>query len=77
LLSSKQYHSAISFFQTNVHFAALTSGSFRATSRFYQVCGELAHKKEQYAKLGDEGGNMKIIERLRAELVQLAPLAKA
>ena len=77
LLSSKQYNSAISFFQTNVHLAALTSGSFRATSRFYQVCGELAHKKEQLARLGDEGGNMKIIEALRAELVQLAPLAKA
>jgi RsiW-degrading membrane proteinase PrsW (M82 family) len=77
LLSSKQYKSAISFFQTNVHLAALTSGSFRATSRFYQVCGELAHKKEQLAKLGDEGGNMKIIDGLRAELIQLAPLAKA
>ena len=77
LISSKQYNSAITFFQTNVHLAALTSGSFRTTSRFYQVCGELAHKKEQYAKLGDEGGNMKIIEGLRAELVQLAPLAKA
>ncbi|MEP6895655.1 MAG: PrsW family intramembrane metalloprotease [Chloroflexota bacterium] len=77
LISSKQYNSAITFFQTNVHLAALTSGSFRTTSRFYQVCGELAHKKEQYAKLGDEGGNTKIIEGLRAELVQLAPLAKA
>ena len=77
LLSPKQYSSAISFFQTNVHLAALISGTFRATSRFYQVCGELAHKKEQFAKMGDEGGNMKIIEQLRGELVRLAPLAKA
>jgi protease PrsW len=77
LLSPRQYNSAISFFQTNVHLTALTSGTFRATSRFYQVCGELAHKKEQLSKLGDEGGNMQIIERLRTELVQLAPLAKA
>ena len=77
LLTPKQYNSAISFFQTNVHLAALTSGSFRATSRFYQVCGELAHKKEQLAKVGDEGRNMKIIEQLRAELMQLAPLARA
>jgi RsiW-degrading membrane proteinase PrsW (M82 family) len=77
LLSSKQYNSAISFFQTKVHLAALSSGSFRATSRFYQVCGELAHKKEQLTKLGDEHGNTKIIEQLRTELVQLAPLAKA
>jgi len=77
LMSQKQYTSAMSFFQTNVHLAALTSGSYRATARFYQVCGELAHKKEQLAKLGDEKGNTKIIEQLRAELVQLAPQAKA
>jgi RsiW-degrading membrane proteinase PrsW (M82 family) len=76
-ISQKQYNSAISFFQTGSHFSALTSGSFRATSRFYQVCGELAHKKQQLATLGDEGGNMKIITQLRAELLQLAPLAKA
>jgi RsiW-degrading membrane proteinase PrsW (M82 family) len=77
VLSPKQYQSAISFFQTNVHLAALTSGSFRATSRFYQVCGELAHKKEQFAKVGDESGNLKMIEQLRAELLQLAPIARA
>jgi len=76
-ISQKQYNSAISFFQTGSHISALTSGSFRATSRFYQVCGELAHKKEQFSTLGDEGGNMKIIEQLRTELVQLAPQARA
>jgi RsiW-degrading membrane proteinase PrsW (M82 family) len=76
-ISQKQYNSAISFFQTNVHFAALTSGTFRSTSRFYQVLGELAHKKEQLAKFGDERGNTQIIENLRTELTQLAPLAKA
>jgi RsiW-degrading membrane proteinase PrsW (M82 family) len=75
-ISQRQYNSAISFFQTGSHLSALTSGSFRATARFYQVCGELAHKKEQLAKLGDEGGNMKIIEQLRTELVQLAPQAR-
>jgi len=77
LLTPKQYNSAISFFQTNVHLTALRAGTFRATSRFYQVCGELAHKKEQLVKVGDEGRNMKIIEQLRAELVQLTPLVRA
>ena len=76
-ISAKQYHTAISFFQTNAHLSALTSGSFRSTSRFYQVLGELAHKKEQVARVGEEGGNTKIIENLRTELVQLAPQAKA
>ncbi|MBK9927561.1 MAG: PrsW family intramembrane metalloprotease [Anaerolineales bacterium] len=76
-ISRGQYNAAISFFQTGVHLAALTSGTFRATTRFYQVLGELAHKKEQLTKLGDEKGNLRIIEQLRAEMVQLAPSAKA
>jgi len=77
VITPRQYNSAVSFFQTNVHLSALASGSYRPTSRFYQVCGELAHKKEQLARVGDEKGNMRIIEQLRAELMQLAPLAKA
>lgn len=76
-ISQKQYDTAISFFQTNAHLSALTSGSFGTTRRFYQVLGELAHKKEQLARVGDEAGNTKIINQLRGELVQLAPLAKA
>jgi protease PrsW len=77
LISQKQYSSATSFFQTNAHLAALSSGTYRSTARFYQVCGELAHKKEQLARVGDENGNTKIIETLRAELTQLAPQARA
>jgi RsiW-degrading membrane proteinase PrsW (M82 family) len=77
MISQKQYNTATSFFQTNAHLSALTSGTFRSTSRFYQVCGELAHKKEQLAKLGDENGNRMIIEKLRAELLQLGPQARA
>jgi RsiW-degrading membrane proteinase PrsW (M82 family) len=77
MISQRQYNTATSLFQANAHFAALTSGTFRATSRFYQVCGELAHKKEQLAKLGEEGGNTRIIANLQAELVQLAPRAQA
>jgi RsiW-degrading membrane proteinase PrsW (M82 family) len=77
LISQRQYNSATSFFQTNAHLSALTSGTYRSTARFYQVCGELAHKKEQLAKIGDENGNTKIIEKLRAELIQLAPQARA
>ncbi len=76
-ISQRQYNTAISFFQTNAHLSALTSGSFGSTKRFYQVLGELAHKKEQLVRMGDESGNMRIIEQLRGELIQLAPLAKA
>ena len=77
LISPAQYRTAISFAQSGARLNALTSGSYFATSRFYQVCGELAHKKEQYAKLGEERGNSGIIEKLRAELTQLGPKAKA
>lgn len=77
LISPAQYHTAISFTQTGARLSALSSGSYGATARFYQVCGELAHKKEQLFKMGDEKGNLAIIEKLRRELTQLASRAKA
>ena len=76
LISPAQYRTALSFAQSGARLNALTSGSYFATTRFYQVCGELAHKKEQYAKLGEERGNSGIIEKLRGELTRLASQAK-
>jgi protease PrsW len=76
-ISQGQYNTAISFFQTNARLNALTSGSYGSTSRFYQVLGELAHKKEQLIKVGEEGGNTRIIHQLRTEMMRLAPQAKA
>lgn len=75
-ITQSQYHCAVSFFQTNAHLSAILAGSYLKTARFYQVCGELAHKKEQFARLGDEQGNTSIIEKLRSELIALAPIAK-
>jgi len=77
VISRNQFISAVSFFQMGSHLTALTSGTFRQTKRFYQVCGELAHKKEQLARVGEEKENTKIIAEYRAELTQLARLAKA
>jgi RsiW-degrading membrane proteinase PrsW (M82 family) len=77
LISPAQYRTAISFAQTGARMNALTSGSYLATARFYQACGELAHKQEQLTKLGDEKGNLAIIEKLRGELMQLGPKAKS
>lgn len=71
-LSQAQYNTAVSFFQMGARLRALAAGKLRSTSRFYQVCGELAHKKEQLAKMGDEAGNTAIIAKLRAEVQQLA-----
>jgi len=71
LISQIQYQKALSPWNMTI-----AGFSGRATARFYQVCGELAHKKQQLKKLGDESGNMIIIERLRTELSSLAPQAK-
>jgi RsiW-degrading membrane proteinase PrsW (M82 family) len=76
MISQSQYNTSISFFQFGARLAALSAGTFRSTARFYQVCGELAHKKEQLLKFGDESGNTAIIASLRKELAELAPKAK-
>jgi RsiW-degrading membrane proteinase PrsW (M82 family) len=59
--------------QMAARFVALFKGRYQKTARFYQVCGEYANKRRQYAALGDEGGNLAIIQKLRAELINLAP----
>jgi RsiW-degrading membrane proteinase PrsW (M82 family) len=73
VITNRQYLSASDLFgQTRASLAALGNGRFRVTRRFFQLCGELAHKKRQFATLGDEEGNQQIIASLRAELAQLS-----
>ena len=76
LISEAQYKTAISFFQFGARMSALSGGVYRATDHFYQYLGELAHKKEQLKKFGDERGNAAIIEKLRANIASLAAQAK-
>jgi RsiW-degrading membrane proteinase PrsW (M82 family) len=74
LLTPVQYRTACSAWSQGItRFGALFNGRFQATSRFYQLCAELAYKKHQLATLGDEDGNGKIIARLRDELASLSP----
>lgn len=76
LIEARHYSTATSAWRQGMaRLAALLGGNYRATSRFYQVVGELAHKKHQLANLGEEGGNSAIIQRYRDELAQLAPRA--
>lgn len=78
LISCAQYQTACSAWaQTLARFTALINGRFKATNRFYQICGELAQKKHQRQTLGEESGNSQIIELLRIELTQLAHWAIA
>jgi RsiW-degrading membrane proteinase PrsW (M82 family) len=61
------------WYQMFARLAALFSGKYLKTVRFYQVCGEYAHKRQQYATLGNEKDNLVILHKLRAELSDLAP----
>jgi RsiW-degrading membrane proteinase PrsW (M82 family) len=69
LISASQYEKALSPFTAST--ALLTGGL--AASRFYQLCGELAHKKQQLARMGDESGNGALVQSLRGELATLGP----
>ncbi len=78
LISASQYRTACSAWgQAIARLTSLPAGNYAGTNRFYQICGELAHKKQQVLKVGDEDGNTAIIQRYRAELARLAPLALA
>ncbi len=73
-IRAEQFRTACSAWrQMFARTAAVFTGRYRKTARFYQVCGEYAHKQNQYAKMGDEGGNLAIIQKLRAELTGLEP----
>jgi RsiW-degrading membrane proteinase PrsW (M82 family) len=74
IITAAQYRTACSAWaQAFARLVGLFSGQMAATSRFYQVCGELAHKKQQLRQVGEEGGNSAIIQKYRAELARLSP----
>jgi protease PrsW len=66
IITQAQYQKALSPWTVT-----MAGFSGRNTARFYQVCGEISHKKEQLRRQGDESGNLRIVEKLRAELVSL------
>jgi RsiW-degrading membrane proteinase PrsW (M82 family) len=73
-ISTAHFHTASSAWrQMFARFTALFTGRYLNTARFFQVCGEYANKRRQYADLGDEGGNLAAIQKLRLELARLAP----
>jgi protease PrsW len=70
VISATQYQRALS------PLTASTAFLFRGKSagRFYGLCGELAHKKEQLMRFGDEGGNKALVQALQHQLATLGPL---
>lgn len=77
-MTAEQYQTALSpRARARARLRATLSGRLPATRRFYDICGELAHKKNQLAKYGEEDGNAAVVEGLRNELAQLSGLAAA
>jgi len=71
MITRAQYLTAISAWkQVTSRTAALLTGKFKSTSRFFQLCGEISHKKNQLSRVGEESGNSIFIEQLRNELAQ-------
>lgn len=73
LISQAQFQKALS--PMTMSTAIFTGGP--SAARFFRTCGELAFKKEEYSKLGDEGDNLAIVQKLRGELAALAPQVNA
>jgi len=73
-ITPEQYQVACSAgAQGKARFSALSGGHYRATNRFYDLCGELAHKKYELINLGDEGRNAALVASLREEMKKLSP----
>lgn len=73
IITPAQYRAACSFWKrSGSALARLGNARRKQTNRFYQVCAELSHKKNQLARMGDEHGNGQIITDLRGELQQLS-----
>ncbi len=73
IINIRQYENACSgWLRTRVLLASVGTGCYRSRSRFFQLCGELSHKKQQLLLLGEERNNSEIILQLREELKNLS-----
>jgi len=55
---------------------AIFTGKYSKTARFYRVCGEYALKRNLLDRVGDEGGTLATVQKLRSEMAQLAPFVQ-
>jgi len=73
-ITPEQYQIACSpVHQSRTRLMAWRGKNRKAVEHFFDLCGELAHKKNQYLIHGDEGGNLAAIERIRIEISALSP----
>lgn len=72
-LTEHQYLTASSLFgQSKARLQNLFTRKFAKLNRFYQLCGELTHKKRQLEKLGEETNNSELIGNIRSEMAVLS-----
>lgn len=72
-ITVEQYQRACSFLHRAFDpLTLLFRGKYKLVRKFYQICGELAHKKHQYEQYGREGGNQELIQRYQLELASLS-----
>jgi RsiW-degrading membrane proteinase PrsW (M82 family) len=75
IITLEQYQIACSPVRQNrTRLMAWRGKNRKDVDHFFDLCGELAHKKNQYVILGDEGGNLATIERIRTEISALSPV---
>jgi len=79
LISLQQYQTASSAFSRGMaSLNGLGSGKYRSTRKFYQLCAQLAYKKQQIARTGISRANsLEMLDKLRSEISQLAIMANA
>jgi len=58
-------------YKGKTHILTSFRGNYRQNRAFIQIATELAQKKFQLCRMGEEGGNSKEIEELRAKLPQI------
>lgn len=74
-LTEAQYRQTLSFtHRTFDPLVKIFQGQYFLVRRFYQLCGELAHKKAQHQQVEDDINYQKWIEAYRSELSQISRL---
>ena len=73
-LTAAQAETASSFFRFGADFGSLFISPIRwwRLSDFHHKCAELAYKKHQMAKMGNEFGNRSEVEKLRRRVGELS-----
>lgn len=77
-ITAAQFATATSAIQVSLErVKAFFQGRYRKTTRFYRRAAELALKKKQLQKFGDERGNQETVRRLREEVKTLSEFLRS